>query len=140
MMCWGTVVPKLKEPEVREGSMSSAARELDFASKTESVIHTSTKKQFIQASAFSDTEATTGSKVVLLHWVDLYDKISQEDYPEFTRHSNPEVRILDDELFPNIQRSNLHSVAGRTPVLPCIETLGWIIDHADTVKCTINNE
>lgn len=55
-------------------------------------------------------------------------------------HSNPEVQILDDELFPNIQRSNLHSVASRTPVLPCIETLGWIIDHADMVKCTINNE
>ena len=55
-------------------------------------------------------------------------------------HSNPEVQILDDELFPNIQRSNLHSVTSRTPVLPNIETLGWIIDHADTVKCTINNE
>jgi hypothetical protein len=47
---------------------------------------------------------------------------------------------LDDEVFPNIQRSNLHRVASRTPVLPCIETLGWIIDHADMVKCTINNE
>jgi hypothetical protein len=66
-------MPKLKEPEVREGSTPSAARELDFASKTESVIRTSTKKQFIQPSAFSDTEATTGSKVVLSHWVDLYN-------------------------------------------------------------------
>jgi hypothetical protein len=43
-------------------------------------------------------------------------------------------------VFPNIQRSNFHWVASRTPVLPCIETLGWIIDHDDTVKCTINNE
>jgi len=55
MMCWGTVVPKLKEPEVREGSMSSAARELDFASKRKSVIHTSTKKKFIQPPAFNET-------------------------------------------------------------------------------------
>jgi hypothetical protein len=31
-------------------------------------------------------------------------------------------------------------VAFRTPVLPCIETLGWIIDHVDTIKCTVNNE
>jgi hypothetical protein len=23
--------------------------------------------------------------------------------------------------------------------MPCIETLGWIIDHANTMKCTINN-
>jgi hypothetical protein len=84
-------MPKLKEPEVGEGSTPSAARELDFTSKTESVIHTSTKKQFIQPPAFSDTEATTWSKVVLPHWGDLYNKISQEDYPEFMPHNNPDV-------------------------------------------------
>jgi hypothetical protein len=116
-------MPKLKEPEVGEGYMPSVARQLDFASKTESVICTSTKKQFIQPSAFSDTEATTGSKVVLPHWGDLYNKISQEDYPKFTSHSNPDVRVLDDEVFPNIRRSNLHRVASWTLVLPCIETL-----------------
>jgi hypothetical protein len=47
---------------------------------------------------------------------------------------------LDDEVFPNIKRSNLHKVSIQTPFLPCIETLWWIIDHADTMKCTINNK
>jgi hypothetical protein len=31
-------------------------------------------------------------------------------------------------------------VACRTPFLPCIKILGWIIDHADTMKCIVNNE
>jgi hypothetical protein len=77
---------------------------------------------------------------VLPHSGDLYNKIIQEDYPEFTPHNNLDVQILDDKVFPNIRRSNLHWVASRTTVMPCIETLGWIIDHADMVKCTINNE
>jgi hypothetical protein len=38
----------------------------------------------------------------------------------------------------NTSRS-YHNINSRTPVLPCIEILGWIIDHADTMKCTINN-
>jgi hypothetical protein len=132
-------MPKMKEPEVGEGSTPGAARELDFVSKMESIIHTSTKKEFTQPLTFGDTEASTGSKVVLPHWGDLYRKISQEDYLEFTPHNNLDVRILDDQVFPNIRRSYLHRVACRTPVLPCIEILGWIIDHADTVKCMVNN-
>jgi hypothetical protein len=31
-------------------------------------------------------------------------------------------------------------VAYRTPILPCIETIGWIIDHANMMKCMVNNE
>jgi hypothetical protein len=27
-----------------------------------------------------------------------------------------------------------------TPVLPCIETLGWIIDHTDTMKFLVNDK
>jgi len=27
----------------------------------------------------------------------------------------------------------------RTPVPPYIETLGWIIDHTDVMKCMVNN-
>jgi hypothetical protein len=77
---------------------------------------------------------------MLPHWGDIFNKINQEDYPEFTPHSDPDVRILDDQVFPNIRRSYLHMVACRTPVLPCIETLGWIIDHTDAMKCTVNNE
>jgi hypothetical protein len=46
---------------------------------------------------------------------------------------------LDDQVFLNIRISYLHKVAYQTPVLACIETLGWIIDHTDIVKCTINN-
>jgi hypothetical protein len=90
--------------------------------------------------AFGDTEAGTGSKVMLPHWGDLYNKISQEYYPEFTPHNNLDVRVLDDQVFLNIRRSSLHRVACRTPIIPCIKTIGWIIDHTDTVKCMVNNE
>jgi hypothetical protein len=98
------------------------------------------QKQFTQPPTFGDTEASTGSKVMLPHWGDLFNKINQEDYPEFTPHNDPDVRILDDQVFPNIRRSYLHMVACRTPVFPCIETLGWIIDHTDVMKCMVNNE
>jgi hypothetical protein len=26
------------------------------------------------------------------------------------------------------------------PIFPCIETLGWIADHTDAMKCIVNNE
>jgi hypothetical protein len=31
-------------------------------------------------------------------------------------------------------------VAIRTPILPCIEVLKWLIDHTDGHKCSINDE
>jgi hypothetical protein len=37
-------MPKMKELRINEGSTSAAARELEFVSKIESVIQTSTKK------------------------------------------------------------------------------------------------
>jgi hypothetical protein len=132
-------MPKMKEPEVGEGSTPGAAREIDFVSRMESIICTSTKKEFSQPPEFRDTKASTGFKVLLLHWGDMYSKIIQEDYSKFTPHNNPDVKILDDQVFPNIKRSYMHRVACRTPVLPCIKIFVWIIDHADTVKCTIKN-
>jgi hypothetical protein len=88
---------------------------------------------------FTDTDTRTTSKVVLPPWGNLYNKIYQEYFPNFTPHSVPEVRELDDQFFPNIRQSSLHMVACRTPIFPCIETLVWIIDHIDTEKCVINN-
>jgi len=83
--------PKLKEPKFGEGSMSSTTRELDFTSKTESVIHMSTKNHFTEPPMFGDTEEIVGSKVVLPHWGGLYKKFLQEDYPEFMPHKNLNV-------------------------------------------------
>jgi hypothetical protein len=128
-------IPKRKEAEVSEGSTRGATRELDIYSKEEPIFCTSTKNEFSQPPKFSDTEESTGSKVVLLHWGDLFNRINQEDYPNFIPHSDPDVKRLDDKVFPNIQRSCLHMVAHRTPVFPYIETLGWIIDHTDVMKC-----
>jgi hypothetical protein len=133
-------MPKMKELEIDKGRHWFPQENLISFQKMESVIRTSTKKQFTQPPAFGDTEASTRSKVMLPHWGDIFNKINQEDYPEFTPHSDPDVRILDDQVFPNIRRSYLHMVACRTPVFPCIETLGWMIDHTDAIKCTVNNE
>jgi hypothetical protein len=89
---------------------------------------------------FDDTEVRTVYKLILPHWGDLFSKINQEYYLEFIPHTDLDIRMLDDGVFPNIMRSYLHMVSCQTPVLPCIETIGWIIDHTDTMKCIVNHE
>jgi hypothetical protein len=123
--------PKLKEAEIGEGSSPDTARQLEFYPRAEPIIKTSTKKAFSQPRTFGDTKATTWSNMMLSQWGDLLKRINQEDYLEFIPHNDPDVRALDDQVFPNIRRSCLHMIAFRTPIFPCIETLVWIIDHAD---------
>jgi hypothetical protein len=69
-------VPKLKEPEVGEGSSLGPTKQLEFSPRPELVIKTSTNKFFTQPLAFGDTEASTGTKVVLSHRGELFKKIS----------------------------------------------------------------
>jgi hypothetical protein len=57
-------VPKLKEPEVGEGSSPAVAKQLDFSPKPVPVIKTSTKEVFAQPLAFGDTEVNIGTKTV----------------------------------------------------------------------------
>jgi hypothetical protein len=47
--------PKNKEAEVGKGSTPGVARELEFVSKTKSVIRKSTKKEFSQPQVLGDT-------------------------------------------------------------------------------------
>jgi hypothetical protein len=77
---------------------------------------------------------------MLPHWSDLYNKINMEGHSNFTPHNNPDVKVLDDQVFPNIRRSSLHRVACWTPIFPCIETIGCISDDAKMAKFTIKNE
>jgi hypothetical protein len=131
---------KLKEPEVGEGSSPGAAKQLEYTPRPELVIKTVMKKFFIQPSAFGDIKASTWSKMTLPHWGELLKKINREEYPEYIPHSDPYVRALDDEVFPNIIRSYLHMVASRTLIFPCIELLKWLINQRDTQKCLVNDE
>jgi hypothetical protein len=78
--------------------------------------------------------------MALPHWGEIFNKINREEYLEYIPHSDPNVRVLDDEVFPNIQMSYLHMVARKTPIFPYIEVLKWLIDHTDTHKCLINDE
>lgn len=78
---------------------------------------------------FDDTEVSTISKVILPQWEELFNKINQECYVYFTPHNDPNVRMLDDQVFPKIQKSYLNMVAYQSPIFPCIKTLRWIIDH-----------
>jgi hypothetical protein len=68
--------PKLKEPEVGEGSSPWVAKQLKYTLRLEPVIKIATKKVFIQPSAFGDTEASTGSKMAHPHWGDLFNRIN----------------------------------------------------------------
>jgi hypothetical protein len=88
--------PKLKEVKTGEGSSPGIARQLEHALKVESVIKTSTKKDFVQSLIFGDTEANIGSEVMLPQWRDLFNRITQEEYSECIPHNNPDVRALDN--------------------------------------------
>jgi hypothetical protein len=131
-------VPKLKEPKLGEFSSPWVAIKLEYMPRSEPVIKTLTKMDFIQPPAFGDTEASMWTKVALPHWGDIFKNISWEEYPKYIPHSDPKVRELDDEVFSNIRQLYLHMVERRTPVFPYIELLKWLIDHIDTHKCLIN--
>jgi hypothetical protein len=77
---------------------------------------------------------------VLPHWGDLFNKIRREEYPEYIPHSDPDMRVLDDQVFPNIRRSYLNMVVSKTLIFPYIEVLKWLIDHTNRKKLLINNE
>jgi hypothetical protein len=61
-------VPKMKEPDLGEGSSPGVANQLENTPRLEPVIKTMMKKIFTQPPAFGDTEASTGSKETLPHW------------------------------------------------------------------------
>jgi hypothetical protein len=84
-------------------------------------------------------EASTRTKFVLPHWRELFKKINQEEFSEYIPHSDPNMRKVDDEFFPNIQRSYLHMVAIRNLLFPCIELIKWLINQIETKKCLIND-
>jgi hypothetical protein len=113
---------------------------LEYILRSKPIVKTTTKKVFIQPSAFGDTEASTGSNMALLHWGYLLNRISQEEYLEYVPHSDPYVRALYDQVFLNIRRSYLHMVANRNPIFPYTEVLKWLIGHTNTHKCLINDE
>jgi hypothetical protein len=75
---------------------------LEFTPKSVPVIKKSTKEVFIQPPAFGDIEANIGTKAVLPHWGELFQKIKWEEFPKYTPHSDLDMRKLDDEVFPNI--------------------------------------
>jgi hypothetical protein len=129
---------KLKEPEVGEVSSPMVMKQLEFSPKPVPIIKTSTKKVFIPPSAFEDMEARIETKTILSHWRELFQKIKQEEFSEYTLHSNPDIRKLDNEVLPNVRKVYLHMVANKTPVFSFIELLKWPIDHTDTQRCLIN--
>jgi hypothetical protein len=133
--------PKLKEPEVGEGSSPGVTKQLEYTPRPEPVIKTSMKKDFIQPPAFGDTEASTGSKMALPHWGELFNKISQGGIPRNIYHTV--IQMLERSTTKCSRTSDgsyLHMVARRTLVFPCIEVLKWLIDHTDTHKCLINDD
>jgi hypothetical protein len=83
---------------------------------------------------------STRSKVKLPKLGYIFNRISREEYPEYIPHNDLDIRVLNDQLFPNIRRSYMHMVVRRTHIFPCIEVLKWLIDHTDGHKCLINHD
>jgi hypothetical protein len=59
--------PKLKEPDLGEGSSPGVTKQLKYTPRPELVIKTTKKKVFNQPLTFGHTEGSTGSKVTLPH-------------------------------------------------------------------------
>jgi hypothetical protein len=131
--------PKLKEAETDEFSYPGTMRQLQYTPRAKLVLKTSTKKSFVQPSVFGHTKASTRSKVILPQWGDIFNRITWEEYPKCIPHSDPDVRALDDQVFPNIRRSYLTMLASRTLVLFFIEFLKWLIDHLNLQKGLISD-
>jgi hypothetical protein len=66
--------------------------------------------------------------------------MKKEETLEYALHSDPDTRKLDDKVLLNVREDYLHMVASRTPVLPCVELLKWLIDHTDAQRCLINDD
>jgi hypothetical protein len=65
-------------------------------------IKTSTNEVFIQPPTLGDIKESIGTKAVLPHWGELFQKIKWEEFPEYTPHNDPDMRKLDEEFFLNI--------------------------------------
>jgi hypothetical protein len=117
-----------------------ATKKLDFSPKGESVIRMSQKKPSNPPLLFKDTDNNNSSKLILPSSIDLYNKIHYEYFPEFTPHSDPEVRELADQIFQNIRQYSLYMVVAKTPIFPCVKILEWIIHHANVEKFLLNNK
>jgi hypothetical protein len=74
--------------------------------KVEPVIKMSQKNPSAPPPLYRDTDTSTTTKVPMPTWLELYNKIHNDDFPEFTLHSDPEVRVLDDQVFQNIKLSS----------------------------------
>jgi len=47
-------------------------------------------------------KASIGTKTILSHWGELFQKINREEFPEYTSHNDPNTRKLDNEVLPNV--------------------------------------
>jgi hypothetical protein len=92
-------------------ALSTTTKELEYSPNMEPMIKMSQKKHTSPPLLYKDTDASTTSKVLMPSWLNLYNKIHHDDFLEFTPHSNPKVRVLDDHVFQNIKRLALYVVA-----------------------------
>jgi hypothetical protein len=84
--------------------------------------------------------SSTSTQVHIPGWNSLFIKFKDHNYLESTPHSDPDLRVVDDQVFQNIRCSRLHLATTRAPVFPCIEAVEWIINHTNCRNCVINNE
>jgi len=137
-----TMPPRLTT--TRQSPKTSKAKnvkvgESESTPKVESMIKMSQKKPPAPPPLYRDTDMGTTSKVPFPTWTELYNKTYNDDFPEFTPHSDLEARVLDDRVFQNIKLLSLHMVASRTPIFRCVETLEWIINHTNAKKNLLND-
>jgi hypothetical protein len=96
------IAPKLKEIKIGEVSSREIVRQLVYIPMQDPVIKKIMKRVFNHPLAFGDIEERIGSKIVLPQWGDIFNRISREEYLEYVPHSDPNVRALNEWVFPNL--------------------------------------
>jgi hypothetical protein len=92
--------PKLKEPEVGEGSSPGAAKQLEFSPRpwNQSLKHPQ-RRFSLNLQPLETQRQAPGPKQYSHIGGNSSRRSTEEEFPEYVPHSDPDVRALDDEVF-----------------------------------------
>jgi hypothetical protein len=88
---------------------------------------------------FKDTKTSISSQD-FTEWGEIFIRFKEGDYPIVILPSDPCDKYIDVHVFPNIRKYHLHNVVYRTPMIPGLEVIGWIIDHTYVNNITLLNQ
>jgi len=80
------------------------------------------------------------AKIHFPRWSEVYRRFKEHEYHDIVPPSDPTMRNTNDLEFTNIKRCHLHTIATRTPIMPCLEDIEWVIMNTYIDNRTILND